>query len=167
MQFLWENKATVNFRKKELTFHEQYVPLSGLHTIHLPDRTKKLINIPVIDPLIKNGYIRRIEAGPGVFLGESLVSHDGFVKTYAINSNAHDIDLTLGPVELEPFHTIQPRSRGASTPSSPTEATKVAVKRLPRLLENLNLADLNAEEKGSLLPILSDYSAHFTYLETR
>ena len=86
MQFLWENKATLNFRNKELAFHGQYVPLSGHYTIHLPARTKKLINIPVIDPLIKNGYLRRIEAGPGVFLGESLLSqHDGFVKTGALH----------------------------------------------------------------------------------
>ena len=159
MQFLRENKAVLNFGDEELMFRDQSIPFQEYHTVHLPARTKKLIDIPVMNPLAKDGYIGRIQAGPGVFLGESLVSQNGgYIKTFAINSNTHDINLTLAPVELEPYYAVPPRARAAAIPNSPVEATKVEAKRLARLLEVLDLSGLNEEEKQSLLPILADYS---------
>ena len=155
MQFLRENKAVLNFGDEELMFCDQSVPFQEYHTVHLPARTKKLIDIPVMNSLAKDGYIGRIQAGPGVFLGESLVSQNGgYIKTFAINSNTHGIDLTLAPVELEPYYAVPPRARAAAIPNSTVEATKVEAKRQA----TRGFRPLNEEEKQSLLPILADYS---------
>ena len=118
MQFLKENGAILNLKNGQLIFDNDSLPLLEYHTIHLPARTKKLIKIPISDASAKSGYLARIQAGPGVFLGECLATHKSdHAKVFAINSNPHDIVLTLAPVELEPCHVITPRA-SVPTPQS-------------------------------------------------
>lgn len=162
MQFLKGNKAILNFEHGKLEFNDISLPFLEYHTIHLPARTKKLVKISASDTQLRDGYLARIQAGPGIFLGESLVRQEGgCVKTFAINTNPHDVDLIIAPVELEPCQVVPPRARGISVPHPSSETRTTKAKRLGRLLGTLNLSDLSEQEKQSLLPLLSDHSSQF------
>ena len=86
--FLKKHNAIVNFETDRLQIGEVDFPFVHHGTICLPARTKKLVKIQLLNRKLKEGYIRRIQCGPGIFAGESLVFNDeGSATIFFINSN--------------------------------------------------------------------------------
>ena len=81
--------SVINLQSKQI--QNQLGTFSILDTkksvdIKLKACTKQLITIPVKNPELKEGYLPLIPTGPGVYLGESLVSvANGRIKVYCIN----------------------------------------------------------------------------------
>ena len=83
------------------------IPFETHTTIRLPARQKVLVTLPIKNNDFKTGFIRKIKAGPGIFLGEALVNpENGFVRVFAINLTSEDTELTLLPIELEDFNIV-------------------------------------------------------------
>lgn len=75
--------------------------------ICLPTRTKKLVKIKVTTPARTEGYIRRVAAGPVIYLIEAIASNqDGYASLFVINSNDKNVKLIVPPVELENYESI-------------------------------------------------------------
>ena len=111
-------------------------------TICLPARTKKLVKIHLINTKLKEAYIRRIQCGPGIFAGESLVYNvEGTAKILFINSNNQQINLTLPPVELEEYSNVFPEYL------NPSNVDTKQASRFAEILKLINFSDLNDEEK--------------------
>ena len=101
-------EATLRFKRNsngDLMIGGMSIPFETHTTIRLSARQKVLVTLPVKNNNLETGYIRKIQAGPGIFLGEVLVnSQNGFVKVFAINSTSEDTELTLPPVEIGRAH---------------------------------------------------------------
>ena len=83
------------------------VPFETHNNIKLPARHKVLVTLPVKRNELVSGYVQRIKAGPGIFLGEALVTpQNGKIKIFAMNATSEDIELTLPPIELEDFDIL-------------------------------------------------------------
>lgn len=71
-------------------------------TFILPARTKKLVSLITADNNISEGYLPKINAEQGIFIGENLVkSVNGQVKVFATNSTLRDVKLSIPPIKIE------------------------------------------------------------------
>lgn len=135
-------------------------------TLNFPSRTKVLVTIPVKNKEKKQGYIRRLETGPGVYVGEALATQEnGFVKTFAINTNVKDITLTTPSVELEEFQVRPPAPRSARAMDPDKGQTRADAQRLTQLHKILHLNSLSESELASILEIINEFPYQF-YLPT-
>ena len=142
---------------------EVIVPLETHTTIKLPARQKVLVTLPVKRNNLTSGYVQKIKAGPGIFLGEALVTpQDGKVKIFAINATSEDIELTLPSIELEDFDILNQEKLKSS--NNPLEEKSTHVKRMCDIVRLLDLKSLNEEEKGSLLQTLYKFPYQFHLL---
>ena len=72
-EFLRENSATLKFEKGDTLLNLPNLNASSPYTITLPPRTRKLTSLPIVSTNLQEGYLNKINVGPGVFIGESLV----------------------------------------------------------------------------------------------
>ena len=160
MQFLRENSATMSFSNKEIILQIKSANLVPTEVIELPARTRKLITLHVNNYSPKEGYLRKIDAGTGIFLGENLVkSEKGIVKIFAINSNLHDIKLTIPPVELEEFETPSLNNKIITCQSVSKKC--ILAERLPKIMKHFDFSNLNNEEKASIIECMSEFPYSF------
>ena len=165
IEFLKSQEATLRFKRNsngDLMIGGMSIPFETHTTIRLSARQKVLVTLPVKNNNLETGYIRKIQAGPGIFLGEVLVnSQNGFVKVFAINSTSEDTELTLPPVELEDFNfvNLEKQSLNKNDPSS--EKTPAHAQRLCDIIKLLNIGHLNDEEKTYLLGIINTFPYQF------
>lgn len=103
VEFLNEHRANLCFdenvlslkRGKKYSFEDNY-------SIELPPRSGKRVKLHVLNSKIKEGYIRRIPAGPGVFIGECLATNNnGIAEVIAYNCTSAKIKLIMPPVFME------------------------------------------------------------------
>ena len=110
LEFLKTQNAIICFinnQKRELILENDIIPLESHTTLHLSPRTKQLITLTIRKTGLKTGYVKLIQAGPGVYLGNALVSpKKNNIKIFAINATTEKINLTLPPIELEDFEII-------------------------------------------------------------
>ena len=114
LSFLKKQEITLRFRDTlpdSLQFGKGENLSCASSSHDLPPRTKVLITIPT-NSTNASGYVRRIDAGPGIFVGEALVSQkNGLAKLYAINTTADHVVLTIPSIELEEFDVGPPAPR--------------------------------------------------------
>ena len=83
LSFLKKQEITLKFRDTlpdSLQFGKGETLSCASSSHDLPPRTKVLITVPT-NSSNASGYVRRIDAGPGIFVGEALVSQEnGFNK---------------------------------------------------------------------------------------
>lgn len=66
------------------------------NAFYAPARSKTCVRIALKPTKQKYGYIRRVDIGPGVYLGEALVQNiNGFAKLYVINSNPENLEVSV------------------------------------------------------------------------
>ena len=166
-EFLRENSATLKFENQSTTLDLPSAGTSSPCMINLPARSRKLIALPIVTTNLQDGYLRRFNAGTGVFLGESLVRpENGEVKVYAINTTLRDIEITIPPIKLEEIEILETSIGNISSkrdkPNNKLE--KQVADRLSRLLKIFDFSILNDKEKSSLLGPITEFSHRF-YLE--
>ena len=143
--------------------NESFNPIST--KIKLPARQKVLVQIPIKNTHLNEGYIEKVNAGPGIFMGMSLVEKiETTAKCYAINTTSEDIELILPPVDLEDFTLVSPAARSGAYPPLSTEGQKERATRFAKLLKILDFKDLSEEENDNILSILGDYLYQFHLL---
>lgn len=161
--FLVKQEATLEFRQNlpgRVIFGDKGVNFAKQPSYDLPPRMKKLIRVPVKNKDREVGYIRRIIAGPGVFMGEVLGRQkEGFVLIYAINTTNNHINLTLPPVKIEECEIHPPLERSNNAPE--LDETQAAADRLAKLSHFLKLDGLSEAEKVSILQTVVDYPYQF------
>ena len=77
MAFLKQQGATLSVAGIDIYVGSKNIPSINHKTISLPARTKTLVELPFKENNLLAVYIRKIEAGPGIFLGESIVTRSG------------------------------------------------------------------------------------------
>ena len=164
-EFLRENSASLKFTEQNTTLDLPDASTTNPCIITLPSRTKKLITLSVANSHLSEGYLRKVNAGKGIFIGKNLVtSENGFVKLFAINTTLCDIEITIPPVELLEFETLSQNDKSNEASESDGEAEKKRADRLSKLLNIFDFSELNDEEKASLLGPISE-NTHRFYLE--
>lgn len=69
----------LNSQNAKLIVGDIEIPFKQTPNFDLPQRTRTFIRVPVENPEVKCGYVKRIDAGGGLYLGERLVEQiDGF-----------------------------------------------------------------------------------------
>lgn len=182
VEFLRKHRAKLCFDEDTLflrkgnkfSFKENY-------TIDLPPRQVKRVQLCVLNSKMKEGYIRRIPAGPGILIGGCVASNsNGIAEVFAVNSTTERIKLIMPPVFLE--HQAMPKDQESvddsseNTPiqsrvfhvrsdkdqSSPS-SSKILTKeeRVEKILELMDLEGLNDEELRSVGKLVTKYSYQF------
>ena len=163
VEFLKSQEAILKFKKDtsgELIVGGVTVPFETHTTIKLPARHKVLVTLPVKRNELLSGYVQKIKAGPGLFLGEALVTpQNGKIKIFAMNATSEDIELTLPPIELEDFDILNQEKLTSS--DSHSEEKAIRIKRMCDVVRHLDLNGLNEEEKRSLLLTLYKFPYQF------
>ena len=163
--FLEQQQAVLTFKDimpNSLRVGGQELPLRTGVSVSLPPRMKTLITVPVKNIERQEGYIRRLDTQPGVYIGEVLVSQEnGLVRIFAINTNHDSVTLSIPPVELEEFIEIPPSPRSARTGNPNQERSKADAARLVQLTKFLDMQDLSDSEQASILEIVKEFPYQF------
>lgn len=166
ISFLQKQEATFEFKENllgKLQFGKRESSPYANVPYNLPPRTKTLITAPAKNNN-SSGYIRRLDAGLGVFIGECLVTQqNGSVKLYAINTTFDHIVLTIPPIELEEFDSKPPSPRSSQTKNydSKIDKSKDHARRLAELIKVLDLDHLNEIEKSGMLEVINEFLYQF------
>ena len=158
-EFLKENKANLSYEKQEINLKGLSEPIKFMinKKITLPARSKTLLEIEVANKDIKEGYIRKINAGPDIFIGECLVTNiAGKAKLFAYNCSFKDINLRLPPIELEEFETDKKYIKIIKALNKCNTEDQLQ-KRILKIMETLNLEGLNDEEKKYVAKIVMKF----------
>ena len=149
IEFLKEQDATLSFRSDALLWENsrETVAFISHDILYLPAQTKTLVRITINKPNSFFGYLLKINTGPGIFIGECLVtSNNGKGSLFAVNSTSENISLILPPVELESYdRTVRP-IRVIKTINEPEAKANLQL-RMNKILELLNLGHLDTLEK--------------------
>ena len=152
--FLEQQQAVLTFKDimpNSLLVGGQELSLRTGVSVSLSPRTKTLITVPVRNTERREGYIRRLDTQPGVYVGEVLASQEnGFVKIFAINTTHDYMTLSIPPVELEEFIEIPPSPRSARTGNPNEGRSKADAARLVQLAKLLDMQDLSESERASI-----------------
>lgn len=160
--FLKQQGGVLNFIDECLHLGEDDIPLISNSTIKLKARSKTLVEIPIIKSNLSEGYIDRIEAGPGIYAGQALVSNvNQRVRLYMINSTNENVELSIPPLQLEECIVAPSLPRSFKDVETAEKEDIDFAKRFSTLLDNLHLEGLNDEEKDSILNVFKDFSYQF------
>lgn len=155
VEFLRSQEATLKFKRNAsggLLLGGVNIPFENRTTIRLPARQKTLVTLPIKGDNQKSGYLPKIRVGPGIFLGEALVTpENGYIKVFAINTTSENTEITLPPTQLEEFDIIKPEKNRPNKDNPPLETKEARAKRMCDIARLLKLDGLNEEEKSSLL----------------
>ena len=95
-------------------------------------------------------------------MGECLATiNDGNVRAYCINTNTRDVELSVSPITLEEFETIKSTSGLRKEDDTESNQEITLTDRFKELIKELHLANLNTEEKKSLLRIIAKFPYQF------
>ncbi|CAB0034770.1 unnamed protein product [Trichogramma brassicae] len=165
MEFLREQQAVLSFKENELVINNAditKIPFINYDTLFLPARTKTLVAVKLQPNSASNGYVPLDDAGPGIFAGECLVRNaSNEAKLFFINATVENVELTMAPVALVAFDTVDKKAvriarlvSGEATSASPVE-------RVDKIMQSLALEGLNGEEMKSVKEIVSKFPFQF------
>ena len=162
MTFLRQQGATLSVAGIDIHLHSNELLSINYKTICLPARAKTLVEIPLKESNLIEGYIRKIDAGPGIFIGETVVTRNcGTARCFATNCTTSDVQLTLAPVDLEECTVVPARARTGTHPPNSGDGQKERAKRFASLLKVLKLDYLDEKEKLNLFETIGDYLYQF------
>lgn len=167
LSFLIAQEAMIKFKRRKvstITIGNKEYTLGSHATspVHLPPRALTLITVPIKNKEQKEGYLKRIDAGPGIFLWEALVRpENGVAHVYAVNSTPVHVQLSIPPIELTECETLDvpPDLSRASVPRKEKRRARVA--RLDELHKVLKLSTLNEEEQTAIMEVISEFPDQF------
>ena len=129
----------------------------GVTVVKVPARKKKVVTIKVIATSLQEGYLPRIAAKEGIYMGEGIVSNnDNTCDVMVINSTEKDELIEIKPQEIHPFEYYTPFEDSAESEVEQVPL-KDAEQRFNKLQELIQQDHLNKEEKESISKILWKY----------
>ena len=144
----------MTFSDEKITLKLETLNKNNPGKIVLPARSHTLIVLPINSEL-KEGYLQKIDAEVGVYLGKNAVKNEnGLAQIFAINTTLNDIELIVPPVQLQEF-SIAPQVGNLIQIEDEEEENKRLAERLTKILKALDFSHLNDEEKASLLKPIS------------
>ena len=162
MPFLTDQNAVLHIKEGQMMSDTGTIPFRRGTTFRLAARTRQSVSLPIRNFSVAEGYLRRIDAGPGIFIGESLVSQvDGQAKIFCINTTTRDVELTIPPIELEEYEIVTPSPRKSEKFLNNQSTRSEKAKRTAELIKIVDMGDLNSEEKDSLIELFSEHLYQF------
>ena len=181
VEFLNQHRAKLCFDENVLSLkRSKKYPFEDNYSIELPPRSGTRVKLHVLNSKIKEGYIRRIPAGPGVFLGQCLASNNnGIAEVIAYNCTSVKIKLIMPPVFMEhvevpdgPISVKSPTTQFKQnhhvfniqvddSQTSPPSKILTEEDRVEKILEMMDLESLNDEEKRSVEQLVKKYPHQF------
>ena len=120
-------------------------------------RTKTLIKITIQNSTPSSDYIPKINAGPGIYMGECLVTNkNGKASVFAINSTSGDVNVIIPPLTLESYDSTIKSVRPIKVMTS-LEAETAIQDRINRILESLDLIGLDHVGRVSVEKLVSQF----------
>lgn len=166
LPFFRRNKINLIFDHESgeegMIIGEKFVPFAKRkNSFSIPARTKLKVNIALQETDRKYGYIRKLNVGPGVHVGEALVCNkEGFAQIYVTNSNAENLEISLPKVELEGFSEIPAIVQESQKPTYICNDAKKAA-RFAEIVKLLDLENLTTEERNSVFKLVFGYPEQF------
>ena len=113
---------------------EEIKPLS--RTLKLKARAQQLVPIDVVNQGLLEGYLSRVEAPSGVYIGEGVVKNsEGTCHTYTYNTTEDELELEIQPQEIIPFEYWE--FPGINSEDSETEEDGGHVDRIGKVINSL------------------------------
>lgn len=96
-----QDASKIDFEKKAILWQGIQFPFIQEETLVLPARTRSTIYVNVANPEVSSGYVPRLRACEGIYLGEAMVTNrNGRAFLQAINSSDRDVEFSIPTVEL-------------------------------------------------------------------
>ncbi|XP_051156206.1 uncharacterized protein LOC127278513 [Leptopilina boulardi] len=164
MPFL--KNSTIDLKKKLLIHKLGEFPIITRNKgklLKIKARTKQLVEIPIInEENLDTGYLPLLPTGPGVYLGEVLVTiKNEFAKTFCINTTSKDIELIIPPTKIFDFEELKTNQKFKDQSRCLNLRIENEKERFEKLKEILKLEHLNDSEKQELIPTLRKYCHQF------
>ena len=123
-EFHGRNRAVIDWNEETVRWKDKSLRFKNRETVVIPKRSSKVYYVRVKNPEVKEGYIPRLDAGSGIYLGAAVVSNKGGVACLmAFNSNEEDVELTVPAVTLEAFELCDPSSGYSLKDRNQTDVT--------------------------------------------
>lgn len=146
----------IDFANQIVEWYDLSFPFTRREVVRLPARSRAVTHVRVINSDVSEGYIPRLPAREGVYLGDAIVrNQNGKAYMYAINTTSEDIEITVPVVELQPVDIINklPKTRNQREEST----LGLDVPAHPRKQNNSKSSNSNSREEAALGP---DVPAH-------
>lgn len=96
-----QDASKIDFEKKAITWQGIQFPFIQEETLILPARTRSTIYVRIANPEVSFGYVPRLRACEGVYLGEAMVTNrKGRALLQAVNSSERDVEFQIPTLEL-------------------------------------------------------------------
>jgi hypothetical protein len=103
-EFFEQTNAKINYAKNCLEWENNYLQFIDQETVIIPARSKSSFYVRIANPEIKQGYIPRLNAMPGVYLGQALVTNtNGKAHMYCINTTEEEIEILVPVLKIYPY----------------------------------------------------------------
>lgn len=146
--FFHTHQAEINYAEELIKVNNREFYFKSRETVTIPARTNSSFYVKIANIEMKEGYIPRLNAGAGIFLGEALVTNNGG-KAYlrVTNSRDEDIELIIPTVRLLPSDEAIPLSEfsGDESSDSQTKCSKKKSRQRKTIykIEHQNLESFN------------------------
>lgn len=158
-EWLSQNNGRLDFSNRGLWVGLEKFDFSNFprgKKVMLAARTKQRVDLEVLNREKKDGYLEQIDMGPGVYGGKCLTRViDGKCAIFVINTNNHDVELSIPPVELDEYVELPVCERSIHFEGEEKGA------RLQRLLQLIKLDHLNDHERAAVVKIIEEFSPQF------
>lgn len=142
-EFFTQTNAKIDYEKNVITMGTINLPFFISQPNHIESRTRKLISMTVTNPEIQQGYLKKLDLGPGIYAGEAVFTvQENRIILPITNTTNKSTCINVGAVTLDEYQTAEPEWE-----SDPPESRKTSVEDL------LRLDHLNQEEKESVLQL--------------
>lgn len=166
--FLRDQSVRIDFPQKILMCQNICVPFNDYETVTVFPRTCTPFKIRIANPEIKNGYISRLKAKDGIYLGDAVVTNDrGYAYLKCFNTTDEEVDLIVPTLPLEEFsenpnEMIDYLGNDATCFNiNYSSETSKQLTRAKRVRELLRLDHLNQVERESIESLVEQSADRF------
>lgn len=111
-----EDVSVIDLENKAVRWQGVQIPFSQRDTVVIPARSRTTFFVKVKNPSVQVGYIPRLRACKGIYLGNAAVENrDGRAYLQAINTNDIDHELVVPTLELQEIEQISMNDQQCQT----------------------------------------------------
>jgi hypothetical protein len=100
--------SRIDFGQKYILWQGMQIPFTDEQSAIVPPRSEITLNVKVVYPEIKTGYIPRLRACDGVYMGDAIVTaQKGRINLKVINTLEETLQLHIPTLELQEMEQIK------------------------------------------------------------